>query len=80
MKRSVPFALDISSDDDDDDDKPSPSNGNKNLSITKRPKIETTLINPIPAKEVITEGNFMSCQTYTDNYVMSYSYHVYVFD
>ncbi|CAI9296076.1 unnamed protein product [Lactuca saligna] len=55
MKRSVPYALDISSDDDDDDDKPSPSNGIKNVSITKRPKIEPTLINPIPAKKVITE-------------------------
>ncbi|KAI3517283.1 hypothetical protein L1887_16496 [Cichorium endivia] len=51
MKRSIPLALDISSD-DDDDDKPSPSNGTKNP-IEKRLKIETTVIKP--AKKVITE-------------------------
>ncbi|KAI3734796.1 hypothetical protein L6452_14275 [Arctium lappa] len=50
MKRTMPFALDISS---DDDDEPSPSNGTKNLAGGKRPKSETAIINP--AKKVETE-------------------------
>ncbi|KAI3729026.1 hypothetical protein L6452_17672 [Arctium lappa] len=42
-ERTMPFALDISS---DDDDEPSPSNGTKNLAGGKRPKSETAVINP----------------------------------
>ena len=55
MKRAMPVALDISS---DDDDEPSPSNGTKNLAGSKRPKSETTIINP--TKKVETEGNFFT--------------------